>query len=294
MPIAIVALVALVAAIAGIGNEFARDDLPIVVGDPRLHDLGHISEILTQPYWPPPAHPDLYRPSPRCCSRCSTRSARDRRSVFRLVSIALYVAASIGVLQLAKRILAPRVALGVALLFAAHPVHVEAVAQAVNQGELIVAVIACFMTVKLIDGRAHRASHQGLADARRALLRRGAREGYGIRHSGTVIGRRRPLAARRRSSRPKGWWFGYAMLVAPGVLAFVLRTSIVGSASGSFVADALVNLGIGGRTLTMLGVVPEWLRLLVWPAHLRVDYSPGEFVAATTFGAATSARCCRS
>jgi hypothetical protein len=36
--------------------------------------------------------------------------------------------------------------------------------------------------------------------------------------------------------------------------------------------------------LTLLRVVPEWLRLLAWPFHLRADYSPQEFTAATAFG----------
>jgi hypothetical protein len=43
---------------------------------------------------------------------------------------------------------------------------------------------------------------------------------------------------------------------------------------------------MGGRALTMLQVVPHWLRLLVWPAELQVEYSPQEFVAATGIGPA--------
>jgi hypothetical protein len=39
------------------------------------------------------------------------------------------------------------------------------------------------------------------------------------------------------------------------------------------------------RGLTMLGVVPEYLRLLFFPAALQADYSPGEIVAATSFDA---------
>ena len=35
-----------------------------------------------------------------------------------------------------------------------------------------------------------------------------------------------------------------------------------------------------GRTLTMLGVVPEWFRLLIWPHHLQADYSPQEILPA--------------
>ncbi|MGH7701886.1 MAG: tetratricopeptide repeat protein, partial [Gemmatimonadales bacterium] len=47
---------------------------------------------------------------------------------------------------------------------------------------------------------------------------------------------------------------------------------------------ALLGLGFGGRALTMLGVVPEWTRLLLWPAHLRADYSPPGFDAANHLG----------
>jgi tetratricopeptide (TPR) repeat protein len=35
----------------------------------------------------------------------------------------------------------------------------------------------------------------------------------------------------------------------------------------------------------MLGTVPEWVRLFIWPAHLRADYAPQEFDAATRFAA---------
>jgi hypothetical protein len=34
----------------------------------------------------------------------------------------------------------------------------------------------------------------------------------------------------------------------------------------------------------MLQVVPTWLRLLAWPAHLQADYSPNEIVASVAFG----------
>jgi len=35
----------------------------------------------------------------------------------------------------------------------------------------------------------------------------------------------------------------------------------------------------------MLQIVPQWTRLLLWPAHLRAEYSPRELVASTSFGA---------
>jgi hypothetical protein len=43
----------------------------------------------------------------------------------------------------------------------------------------------------------------------------------------------------------------------------------------------LRDLGFGGRGLTAAAMVPEWVRLLVWPAHLRAEYSPPEFAASS-------------
>jgi hypothetical protein len=60
----------------------------------------------------------------------------------------------------------------------------------------------------------------------------------------------------------------------------VLRGDLV----GSFTAEALAYLTRGQRALTMLGVVPQWFRLLFWPAHLQGDYSPAEIVGQTTWG----------
>ena len=59
---------------------------------------------------------------------------------------------------------------------------------------------------------------------------------------------------------------------------------MLGGVAGTFTAEALEGVGAGGRALTMLRVVPEWARLLAWPAHLQADYSPQELVASTSMG----------
>jgi tetratricopeptide (TPR) repeat protein len=59
---------------------------------------------------------------------------------------------------------------------------------------------------------------------------------------------------------------------------------VLGSFVGSFTAPALVGQGPYGRTLTMLQVVPDWLRLLVLPVHLQGDYSVAEITQATGWG----------
>jgi hypothetical protein len=71
-------------------------------------------------------------------------------------------------------------------------------------------------------------------------------------------------------------------LVAVGF--YWTRTQILsGSLLGTFVAESLVGFSLGERALTMLGVVPEWVRLILWPSHLQADY-PGALVDQTTWG----------
>jgi tetratricopeptide (TPR) repeat protein len=68
---------------------------------------------------------------------------------------------------------------------------------------------------------------------------------------------------------------------------FAIRTAALeGDPVGTFTAEALDGLTLGQRALTMLGVVPHWFRLLLWPAHLRGDYSPREIESATSWGLA--------
>src|SRR5690606_24009703 len=73
--------------------------------------------------------------------------------VFKATSIVLYTLATLAVWRLARRLLAPSAAWVAAALFAVHPVHVEAVAGAVNEGELVVAIILCWLTAAWIDRR---------------------------------------------------------------------------------------------------------------------------------------------
>jgi tetratricopeptide (TPR) repeat protein len=80
---------------------------------------------------------------------------------------------------------------------------------------------------------------------------------------------------------------GYAALavLALGVVLVRLRV-LGGELAANFPAEALEGLSLGGRALTMLQVVPQWARLLLWPAHLQADYSPQEIVASSGLGSA--------
>jgi len=287
--VAIVCAVAIVASIAGILNAFTQDDISILVGSTRLHGFGALQDILTLPYWPPPAAPDLYRPVASILLAAQYALGGGAPFVFRIVSYALYALACVGVYRLALRLMPPSIALFVAVVFAAHPVHVEAVALAVTQNELIVGALAAFSTLLYIDRR--RSDSGALSMREWAIL--GA--GYAIagfsKENGLLIPAFLILAelflapSRPIGQRVRQLWRRFALLIAIAAVMTAIRTLVLSGVVGpTMIAEALRGQTMGGRLLTMLQIVPQWTRLLVWPAHLRAEYSPREFVASTSFG----------
>ena len=89
----------------------------------------------------------------------------------------------------------------------------------------------------------------------------------------------RPFWARVAAVRPL-----VLALVATGLVFLTVRSAVLDNVVGSFTAEGLQGLSAGQRALTMLGVVPEWARLFIWPAHLQADYSPQEINGAIALG----------
>jgi hypothetical protein len=282
--------VAVVASITGILNGFTQDDLSILVESTRLHGFGALPDILTLPYWPPPAAPDLYRPVASILLAAQYALGGGAPFVFRIVSYALYALASVGVYRLALRLVPASIALLVAVLFAAHPVHVEAVALAVTQNELIVGALAAFMTVLYVD---RRRSESGALSARDwAMLGVGYAIAGFSKEQGLLIPAFLIVAevfiapTRALGDRVRHLWRGFTVLLAIAAVMIAVRTLVLSGVVGpTMIAEALRGQTMGGRLLTMLQIVPQWARLFVWPVHLRAEYSPREFVASTSFGA---------
>lgn len=278
-------VVALASCVAGIFNGYAQDDVSIIRDNPLMHDTTAWGRIFTTPYWPPPFPPDLYRPIASLLLALQSALGGGAPLIFRIVSYLLYALLSVAVLRLASRLTPPRVAFGIAALFAAHPVHVESVALAVNQGELIVALLGTLMVIRYIDRRrAGELRSRDWAQLIALYLVASLTKETGLVLPGLLAASELLIEDGRMRFRAHSLWRGYATLAAAGALVILVRTAVLGGLVGSFTAEALAGATVGGRALTMLQVVPHWIRLLVWPAHLRADYSPGELVASTELG----------
>lgn len=279
----LVPLLAVMVAAPGIGNDFTYDDVPVIRDNARVHVLASPLEYLDQSYWPPPHGGALYRPVTVQIFALEWAAGGGSPLVFHLMSIALYAAVTLAVFWLATLVLSPGPAFAAAALFAAHPVHVEAVAGIVGQAELLCTLFSIIAVALYVRVRRHGAGPV----ARPALLGAAVlaalskEQGFVVPilcllAEFTVITARRGEPGRRRA---------VLEAVGPVLVAltcvFTLRLSVLGGLGGGAQAFGIRNLGAADRLLTFLTLVPEWARLLLWPAHLRIAYSPPEYGAAT-------------
>lgn len=282
----------LLLAIAAMGGVvlhrlYIQDEIPIIWVHDLVHHLSGFWRPFTVPYWPYPFSQDLYRPLSLVFFTAQWGFAGGRVWPFHLLNLVFYALCVIAMWRLARRVMSPRGAWIAAALFAVHPVHVEAVALSINQSETLVALALISGVALYLDWR-----RSAVPDRRTPWLLLAVYVfGCLVKENAlvlpallgvaelTLLRDPEPILARLRRLRP--WILGMALL---GVAFLWVRQLVLGNFVGSFTAEGLVGLPWSGRALTMLGVVPRWLRLLLWPAHLQEDYSPAEIVGTTHFG----------
>ena len=284
---ALVGLLAVSASIGGLLNQYAQDDIPVIWKNPAIQSLRGIGALFTRPYWPPPWIPALYRPFASASFALEWTIGGGSPMLFRVVSYLLYAAVCVGVFEVARIRLPVVVAFATAALFAVDPLHVEAVAVAVNQSELWVGLICCIAVVRYVRLRARNGP---LSTGNQLFLAGVYLIGCLFKESALVLPgllvAAEVLLVRSNESIGTRIANGRRLLLILLLVAVVflwVRTRILsGDVLGTFEAESLVGLTVGGRALTMLGVVPKWARLLLWPAHLQADYS--EIFPATAWG----------
>ena len=301
VPVALVALAAGAVYAHTLGYQFVYDDMWVIVKNDRVHSLASWREILVGPWWPQ----GLYRPLTSLTYAADWTLGGGSPLLFHLNNVLLHALASILVYTLAARLLARPAALAAGLLFAVHPVHVEAVANLVGRAEILATLFgvgAVLLYLAHGDGAPERPGGRrmmALGTGTLALLGFASKE-TALAVPGLMLiadwagARRRGEAFRSRVSRQSGLW---AAVVILAVLWVAWRARVLGELAGDTPAPGLADTGPGDRLLIMLPVVSEYLRLLLFPARLSADYSP-DFLPATSrlsmgtaLGAALLAAC---
>ena len=263
-----VAACAVVVHLGALANRFAMDDLYIIVLNPLVAGPAPPWRILTAPYWPADFGGQLYRPFPVLTYALDRLVAAP--AWFHGMNLLWHAAASAGVAVLAHRLSGARAALIAGLLFAVHPVHVEAVANVVGRAELMAAAFACLSVWAALSGRHPAWSIAAFAIA--LLCKENAAVTPALVIWGWILGIGRP-GRRRGAALVTGW------LVAGAAWAGARALVLAPFARFHDLAPVFVGLDPLGVRLTAVAALTDVARLLVMPIVLRADYSPLERVA---------------
>ena len=134
---------ALVPYLPALWNGFAMDDLYIIVWNPLIHSVQGVWRVFGGPYWPPDLGGQMYRPLPLATFAVDWAISHGHPVWFHAMNLLCHAGVAVMVAVAARRWADWSGALAAGLLFAVHPVHVEAVANVIGLAELMAAAGVC-------------------------------------------------------------------------------------------------------------------------------------------------------
>ena len=272
---------ALVPHLPALWNGFAMDDLYIIAWNPLVHSIQGVWGAFASPYWPPDLGGQMYRPLPLASFAVDWAIVGGHPALFHATNLLGHAGVAVAVSALSLRSPSPEgrggqgvrtspegtAALVAGLIFAVHPVHVEAIANIIGLGELMAAAGVC-LAVHAAVVRQH-VVWSGLALLLGLLSKENAVVAPGLIVWAWIVGISRPTPRRMLE-------FAASWVVIAG--AYLAARGIVLEPYARLHAIAPVFLGesqFAGR-LTAVAALADVVRLLVAPLTLRVDYSPAE------------------
>jgi hypothetical protein len=287
-----VAFLAFASSVSGIFNGYTYDDRYIVELNPAMKGLAPWWRAFAESYWPRDWGADGYRPFTILFFKIQYALGHGSPLAFHATNIALYAVASMLVFEIARRILPFEGAWLAAALFAVHPVHVEAVASVVGQSELWAAVFLFAATALYLRDR-QVGPLKVATGAWIVVLYIFAcfSKEHGIVLPGilvvaelTVLGSDKEARDKLRDPATRTFF----LLLALVAITFVSVRGVVLSEHDiagftPFTPFVTLNITPLQRILTAVGVVPEWVRLMLFPMHLASEYGPPNIPIAQGF-----------
>jgi len=285
-------------------NGFTYDDLPVIVENPATNPESSWWAPWCETWWYVHQHKDgaerPYRPFPLQLFALERRLFGLNPLPFHLINVLLHAAVSAGVWWLACRTgSSTSAALLGGVVFAIHPIHVEAVANIVGRAELL-STGGILLALWLFDKRLNLTTKANYSTMRLWLLRiavlLGAWVALTSKENGLAVvliigawqvwfeySRRRQVCS-DHSESVSFPWFSWVkpvlpLLVLVGLYA-LLRWQVSGYAIlpvGHRIGDgnALIDAGLSERILTPVSLLGRYAGLMIWPERLLCDYSLG-------------------
>jgi len=272
---AIAGLAAALVSAPSIRNGFVRDDHWVVEQRPLLRYPPSIAAVLAAPFWPPSFGGRLWRPAVLASFALDYRVSANP-SWFHFVNVVWAALVAAALALVASLVADQRIGLATGLLFAVHPVHVEAVANVVGRAELLAAAGYALALIGALRAERNRGWLAGLVLG--SALGIASKE-----HAATLPAAVLLLVLGRGITRGESWrtsvrsaWPLVAGATLPIVAYFGVRSLVLpgGAFASGGLAPGLGGLSLIGRAWGMAPLSLVWLRLLVAPAHLSADYSP--------------------
>jgi hypothetical protein len=272
------ATVALFAHIDAVDHEFAFDDVSIVLDNKLIHSTANLGEVVTTPYWPGEWGDEagLWRPAVMALYTVQWALWDGNPTGFHTVLLVLHALTTALVVILALEFVGLGVAGLAGLVFALHPIHVEAVANVVGTAEVLSTLFVVWACVLHVRGGPSYGYGRVAAVAALYALAFLTKEGA-ITFLGLVFlldGFRRDLTLKDLPNYLSRRGVLYAALITVAAVVLHGRRLVLGT-----VASAIHPLGAQilhevPRIWTVLTTWPHYVRLLLFPLDLSADYSP--------------------
>jgi tetratricopeptide (TPR) repeat protein len=273
-------------------SEYIQDDHLAVEENPIV-ERGDFGEIFATSYWAGARGNDqsLYRPLTVLSFALERGRAGPDPFRSQVVNLLLHLAATLALYALARRLRCDPLACSAAtLLFAVHPLHVEAVGGIVGRAESMAALFSLLGLLALSYSGAWPSARgaspsspwrQRLAAWVAALLLFLALGSKEVALAAPLLYVGLELLFRPRGGSPRSFIVARVAALAPSALAALVYLGLRIRALEALLAvqqphpmdNPLVALEGAARTATALGLVTRYLGLLFFPVGLSADYS---------------------
>ena len=267
-----------------LGNDFAYDDRPLVADNPRIHDLTDLRGLWLRDWWYPrdgdseadPQRDRLYRPLTLFTFALNYAVSGASPAGYHVVNLALHAAVCLLAWHFAGRLTGDgAIASVMAVLFAVHPVHVEAVANVIGRSELLAALFLLIGLNWLLPRDGVAGPRRALAAALAFLAALTSKEPAVCYPAVALL----VLYARHgRGCQSRRWWLMHAACLLLPLLVYLplryvaLDHRLLGPPPSAALMNPLLTATVEQRVLGAFTVLGHYTRLLIIPARLSCDY----------------------
>ncbi|HSG07813.1 MAG TPA: tetratricopeptide repeat protein [Longimicrobiales bacterium] len=273
------ALLAAVFSANSLRNDFAYDDNHIITENTAIQSLETLPDALVSPYWPGRFGRELglWRPTTTLLLGLEWAVAGPDPLLYHLVNVVAHIVTTGLVVLVLAELMTLSAAFVGGLVFAVHPVHVEAVANVIGIAEILPALLFLLACLVHLRGTERTSWPRALVMGALYATAFGAKESA-VTLPGVIFlldAARQRLAPVDLPAYVRDRWKVYLVLVAVASAMLIARLQVLGSIANPFGplgADLLAEVP---RIWTLGEVWSNYVRLMVLPLDLSADYSPG-------------------